>query len=182
MSDLIYSDFLNRQVEEGLALADQSDLLALRPLPGPVPAHFLAEFRCRGLVRDSAGHIVEHDCFVVGIWFPPDYLRRTVHVSHVLTYLGPAERPWHANINPPFICMNLWAGMGLTQILHALFDLLTWNSHACHDALNAEAAQWARNQPQSRFPVDRRPLKWRASQTVDRPAAGSLAPGKGVPP
>ena len=90
MRDQIYEVFLRRQLEDGMALAGNSDVLDLTPLPdGDPPFRYIAHFEgCRGLVRDEGGQIVEFEKFMVGIWFPDDYLRR-VNIPQVLTYLGP---------------------------------------------------------------------------------------------
>jgi hypothetical protein len=161
MKDQIYEDFLESQEAAAIALAESTDLLRLARVSGAVPNRFLAEFFCAGLVRNDKQRVVEARRWAVGIWLPPDYLRRRVHVAHILTYLGPELEPWHPNISGPCICMNIQPGMELTEILFGLFDLFTWRLFATHDALNPAAAQWARNEPPSRIPVDRRPLKWR---------------------
>jgi hypothetical protein len=165
--DTIYTDFLERQIREATALAESSDLLNFIPAPIPPPEsgcppnHFIAEFRCQGLVKDGGGKVVEFDRWGIGVRFPEDYLRSRLHVAEILSYLGPALQPWHPNIRPPFICLHLQPGMPLVEILFSLFDLLTWNNYAAADALNPEASQWARNQGHGRFPIDRRPLKRR---------------------
>ncbi len=164
MLDEVYEAFLRRQLEEGMALADSSDVLTLTPLSGSEPPErYLANFEGRrGLVRDGRGRIVECDKFMVGIWFPEDYLR-SVRIPQVLTYLGPQE-PWHPNIRPPFMCVHIEPGMGLVDILYACHEIWTWNLYATGDeGLNHGASQWSRQQERSRFPIDRRPLKRRSS-------------------
>jgi hypothetical protein len=168
--DRICQDFLERQIAEATALASASDLLKFLPAPFPsgeggLPNHFVAEFRCKGLVKSAPASITEFDQWLIGIRIPENYLRTEVHVAEILTYLGPAPGAWHPNISfrAPFICLHLKPGMPLVEILFALFDLLTWNNFAAQDALNQEASQWARSQPPGRFPIDRRPLKRRAA-------------------
>jgi len=166
MSDKIYEAFLRQQLEAGMALANNSDVLALTPLPGSEPpSRYIAHFSGRnGLVRDPRGGIVEFDKFVVGICFPEDYLRR-VNIPQVLTYLGPHPDPWHPNIRPPFVCAHIEPGSSLVDILYACFEIWTWNLFATGDeGLNHAASQWSRKQERSRFPVDRRPLKRRSMQ------------------
>ncbi len=161
MPDRIYEAFLRRQLEEGLALAQGSDLLDLTPLDsaGPVPDRYIARFRCKGLVLDQAGTVSEGAEFVVGIWLPSDYLRH-LEPLRVLTWLGPKE-VFHPNINPPWICIGaITPGTSLTSLLYRLFDLISYRNWASHDGLNADACQWARNHPE-RFPLDHRPLKRR---------------------
>jgi len=61
-SDAIYQRFMERQRVEGLALAESSDILSLF-IPPMSPPHFVAEFSCKGLIRDSAGEIKEANRF-----------------------------------------------------------------------------------------------------------------------
>jgi hypothetical protein len=158
-NDPIFSRFIQRQLEEGMKLSESSDLFTLVPFSS---RRFLAQFRCKGLAREE-GRIVESNQWNIGIFFPEDYLRRAVDVSQVLMYLGPTEpEPWFVNIRPPFICMHIAPGAGLTDLIYGLYDLLTWNLYSTADnGLNSACAQWARHQDPKRFPVDKRPLKRR---------------------
>jgi len=172
MSDPIYNAFLARQLEEGQRLAASSDLFSLitpEPVSGQSAAHFLLEFRCKGLAR-QAGRVVENSLWHIGVFFPENYLRTAVKVWEVLSYWGPAPEPWHPNIGigaPSLICMHLTPGASLVEITLGLYDLLTWNLFATGDeGLNHAAAQWSRHQDPKRFPVDRRPLK-RRTVTLD---------------
>ena len=161
MDDRIFESFLRHQEKEAMALAESSDLVEVIPLDGPPPhQRYIAKFRARGLVRSPSGEIVEANGCDVGIWLPSDYLR-VAEVSHVFTYLGP-PRPWHPNIMPPFICVHIRPGTPLVDLLYSLFELWTYHLFATgDDGLNKAAAQWARRQDPSRFPIDRRPLKRR---------------------
>jgi hypothetical protein len=178
MNDRIMTSFLRRQYAEGTALAAQSGLLTLAPLAGDPPYRYGAEFYCQGLMKDDRGAVVEHDHWAICITFPPNYLRERVHVAEVLSYAGPVAEPFHPNISPPFVCMEVTPGMSLVEILYGLHDLLTWNLYATHDeGLNHEASQWARQQGAGRFPIDRRPLKGRAASFK----ITDLAPGRTRP-
>ena len=160
MQDRILEAFLKRQHEEGMALARASDLLELEPLDKPAQ-HYIARFHARGLMQNDRGEVIETDRFDVGISMPDDYLRR-VDGYQILTYLGPALRPWHPNIMGPFICVHLTPGMALVDLLHTLYDLWRWSLYYTGDeGLNHDASQWARRQQPGRFPIDRRPLKRR---------------------
>jgi hypothetical protein len=161
--DLVYHSFLERQYEDAQALSHASDLLDIEVLPANPPSVYVATFRCHGLVRDASGSTRIHDHWKVGIRFPGQYLRRAYQVPEILTYLGNVPTPWHPNIKPPFVCLRIEVGMKLKEIIHGLYDLITWNLYASHDALNDAAAQWARQQPAKTFPLDTRPLKWRES-------------------
>jgi hypothetical protein len=162
--DPVYEAFLTRQHAEGMALARESDLLELEPLGGPPPCRYLARFRCTGLVRPPSGRVREADRFEVGIWFPSDYLRRA-EPWQVLTWLGP-RGVFHPNISAslPAICVGrLKPGTWLVDLLYQCFEIITYQKVTMRedDALNPAACAWAREHQQL-FPVDRRPLKWRA--------------------
>ena len=47
----------------------------------------------------------------------------------------------------------------MTEIVYQLFEIVAYQRYAAHDALNRDAAAWAR-QHQDQLPVDRRGLKW----------------------
>ena len=163
--DKIFESFLQRQYEEGMALAAASDLLELFPvatLDGAPPQEYLARFRCKGLVRFGQG-VEEWDCFEVIIYFPTDYLRNA-NAFQVLSWVYPAQ-VFHPNISDrsPFICVGRLApGTSLVDILFQCWEIITYNKVTMRedDALNRQACAWAR-QNQEKFPVDRRPLKRR---------------------
>ena len=165
MQDKIFEAFLKRQYDEGMALAEASDLLELHPMGGDPPNRYIARFRCKGLVRSPQDReIVESDHFEVGIWFPSDYLRRA-EPFQVLTWLGPID-VFHPNISDkaPFICVGkLKPNTPLIDILYQCFEIITYNKVTMRedDALNPDACVWAREN-QDRFPIDKRPLKRRA--------------------
>lgn len=161
--DPVRDAFLLRQYEEGSALAQTSDILRLEPLGAPPPERYVAEFNCKGLVRAPNGDVTEADRFLVGIWFPSDYLRRA-EPWQVLTWLGP-RRVFHPNISDvaPFICVGrLVPGTTLVDLLYQCFEIITYKKVTMRedDALNRMACAWARDH-QQRFPVDPRPLKRR---------------------
>ncbi|MGE0553221.1 MAG: hypothetical protein AB7R55_07305 [Gemmatimonadales bacterium] len=159
----MFDAFLRAQLEAGLALADASDLLDLTPLPDDPPSRFVARFQAAGLALDETGLIQRAELFEVGIWFPPDYLRRA-EPWQVLTWLGPA-RVFHPNISVrgPWICPGvLHPGTPLVDLLYQCYEIITYQKVTTveHDALNPAACGWARDN-RHRFPIDRRPLKWR---------------------
>jgi hypothetical protein len=162
MTDRVLSAFLERQHDEGLALAGASDFLELVPLEPVRPQHYLARYRCKGLVRDDRGRVAEADRFVIGIWFPDDYLR-AVDPFTVLTWLGP-RNVFHPNIGAPFICVGrLVSGTPLVEILYRCFEIITFQRVTMRDddALNGQACEWCRGHLHL-LPVDRRPLKRRS--------------------
>jgi hypothetical protein len=161
MTDRIFEAFCRVQYDLGMALAADSDLLTLIALEGTPTQRYVAEYHCTGLVRTGAGEVTTAQRFVVGIWFPDDYLRRA-EPFEVLTWLGP-RNVWHPNVSnqAPFVCPGrLVPGTPLVDILYQLFEIITYNKVTAneYDALNREACGWARANLH-RFPVDRRPLK-----------------------
>jgi hypothetical protein len=161
MSDAVFDAFLREQFRQGMALAGQSDLISLAPMEqGAAPSFYVATFFCKGLIQKADGEIAAAQEFHVGLSFPPDYLRRVAPLQ-VLTWLDPPN-VWHPNIRPPAICVgHIAPGTELCDLLYQVFEIVTYANWASHDALNPDAAQWARNH-QELFPLDRRPLKRRA--------------------
>ncbi len=102
VNDPIYERFMQRQLGEGMELARQSDLLRLH-VPPLAPPHFVAEFLCKGLIREDAGEIKEASEFQVEIWFPPDYLRRADPFEMLRLF---TPNVWHPNVSRelPLIC------------------------------------------------------------------------------
>jgi ubiquitin-protein ligase len=161
-SDAIYQRFLERQRVEGMALAEASDVLSLH-IPPMAPPHFVAEFLCKGLIRDSAGEIKEASRFQVGVWFPADYLRRADPFEMVRLF---TPGVWHPNVSQdlPLICTGrISPGTPLVDILFQIYDILTYQKYNPRedDSLNRAACSWAREN-QNLFPTDRRPLKRRS--------------------
>lgn len=165
MQDKIFESFLQRQFQEGMSLADGSDLLELYPVfaeDGSPPQEYLARLRCKGLIK-SNGEVFEWDCFEILIYFPSDYLR-TANAFQVLSWSYPIQ-VFHPNISDksPFICIGRLApGTSLVDILFQCWEIITYNKVTMRedDALNPQACVWARQHRQE-FPVDRRPLKRR---------------------
>lgn len=157
--DHVLNAFLDRQKEEALQLAAESDLLELLPLDGPPPQHYIARFSCRGLVCLGGSDVSEAENFEIGIWLPDDYLRR-VDPLQIITVLRPPNI-WHPNVLGFMICLGrLTPGMPLVDILYQCYDILSFHKWSPHDGLNELACQWARSH-QEKFPVDTRPLKRR---------------------
>lgn len=170
--DRIYRNFLHRQAVEAADLQAQSDLLQLSPLgaPGKPADRYLAEYRCKGMVKNAGGAVREHCGFVVGIWLPPDYLRRA-EPAQILTWLEPIN-VYHPNILPPVICAGrLYPGMRLVDLIYQVFEIITYHKVTPRedDALNPDACAWARAHLDE-FPLDRTPLKRRRLQLEIEPA------------
>ena len=177
IDDPIYASFLARQLSEGLALSQASDLFELIPMDEDQPTKYLVRFRCKGLVKRGQAVDVA-DRFDVGIRFPSDYLRR-VDPCDVLTWLGPRE-VFHPNISAvlPFICIGpIPPGTSLVDLVYQVFEVVSYQRVTMRedDALNGEACVWARSH-RDRFPVDRRPLRRRtlSAMTVRNDNGGHL--------
>jgi ubiquitin-protein ligase len=160
--DPIYRRFLERQLADGVSLAESSDILRLH-VPPMAPPHIVAEYLCKGLVRDSSGEIREGNNFHVGVWFPEDYLRRADPFEMIRLF---TPGVWHPNVSSdlPLICIGRLApGTTLVDILYQIYDILTYQKYNPRedDALNKPACAWARAN-QHRFPIDPRPLKRRS--------------------
>jgi hypothetical protein len=173
MTDSILRAYLERQYRDGLELAQASDVLSLVPVEGSPPQRYLAEFRCTGLVHTPSGGIAEAHRFVVGIWFPDDYLRH-VNPFQVLTWLAP-RNVWHPNVSncAPFVCVGrLVAATPLVDILYQLFEIITYRKVTPRedDALNREACAWARAN-MARFPIYPHSLKRRPADAEPRDAS-----------
>jgi hypothetical protein len=154
--DDILRGYLEQQYKEGMELATASDLLELVSADGEPSSHYLARFTCKGLARSRTGVIEEAVEFGFAINIPDDYLRR-VDPLRIVAVLGPDI--WHPNIRTPFICLgHVSPGTPLVGLLYQLYEIVTYHNYAAHDALNPEAAAWAREN-QYRFPLDHRPLK-----------------------
>ena len=178
--DSVLIGFLSRQLDDSRALNDASDLVRVTPCDGPPAQHYLAEFRCRGLVTRGGGDVIEHEHFVIGISFPADYLRRA-YPAEVLTVLSPLN-VFHPNVRGPAICVGrLKPGTTLVDLLYQCFEILTYAKVTMRedDALNRAACAWARGHV-DRFPTDRRPLKRRAITMDVAPhgEADSIAEGE----
>ena len=118
--DPIFGAFLERQAEEGRALAQASDILDLDCLP--TGQHFLAHYACRGLVKGPDNVEREAEGFHVCVFFGAAYLR-TVNPIEVLTFLGPLNT-FHPNLafGAPFICVGrITPGMPLVDLLYQVY-------------------------------------------------------------
>lgn len=163
--DKVLDSFLLQQLEEGRALANESDILELAPLPfdGYPPRRYIAKFLCRGLIKTDEGEVREANEFQVGIWFSSSYLR-VVDPFKIVTWLSPKEAH-HPNIRGAagLMCIGkISPGTALVDILYQCYEVITYNKVTMRedDALDDDACRWARENLH-RFPLDRRPLKRR---------------------
>ena len=156
MNDMIFQRFLEYQAAEAAELSTNSDLVAVTPCvedDGP-PQRWLVEIGCQGVVKEADGEVVTEHGFVVGIWFPHDYLRQ-VNPAEIVTWLSPSN-VWHPNIlgAAGAMCLGrIEPGSSLISLVHRCAEIISYHNWASHDALNQDAAQWARNN-QHQFPLD----------------------------
>ena len=102
----------------------------------------------------------------VGIWFHPEYLR-VARPYDTVTLLGPRQL-LHPNIRFPGICIGrMPPGTSLVDLVYQIFEMLTFNRVTANDPLNPAATEWWLRH-QDRFPLDTRPLKWRAAEGASR--------------
>jgi hypothetical protein len=120
VADPILGSFLERMQGDALELAEASDIVDVRPIDGPPPTRYLVDLLCRGLVREASGEIREADRFTVGLFFPPDYLRR-VDPARIVTILAPLNI-WHPNVLGPLICLGrIEPGTGIVDLLYQVY-------------------------------------------------------------
>jgi hypothetical protein len=158
MNDPYLESFLDRQYEEGMELARNSDILDLLPVGERPYRRYIARFHCTGLVK-TGRRITEHNCFDVGIQFTDQHLRH-IDPSRIVTLLWPANC-FHPNISWPFLCLgDLPAGTTLTTIIFQVYDVLSFMNFTPveRNAFNRAACIYARRH-RDRFPLDRRPLR-----------------------
>jgi hypothetical protein len=138
------------------------------------PQRYVARFACRGMIKRPLAEPEEvNQVFVVGIYLPDDYLRvppsspagagdygrqSGVATNPVVNILSPLS-VFHPNVLGPYLCLGrMRGGTSLVDILFQTYEILSYQKWTAHDGLNEAACEWAR-QSQSRFPLDRRPLK-----------------------
>jgi hypothetical protein len=167
MPDAQLAGFIDKSIDSAVRFVAGSDRVKLIPEPGDLPQRYVLEFHCDGLVQNPDGKISVAHRFLVGVWFPDDYLRGKPNVFKVLTLLAP-NTVFHPNAAPPFLCLgDMRQGTDLTSIICQSFEILTYQKFALQDGLNPAACEWARNQPASRFPIDKRPLRTRAAIEIE---------------
>lgn len=172
-NDLVWRSYLDNQLAATTELAAHSDLLAIEPIFDPLglPVRYRASLRCTSALRGADGRIepAESD-FAVGITLFEHHLKY-VDPLRVVTWLGPMNIS-HPNIRPPVTCIgHVFPGIEVTDLLYSVFEMLGFYNWASDDALNEEAAQWARNH-QHLFPLERRPLRRRTSRRGQRRQGG----------
>lgn len=177
MKDPIFDLFMQRQRQQLLALAEQSDLLRAEWLD---PQRAVLHFSSKGLVRAQRGEPREHSDFGIGIAFAPDHLRR-VEPMAILTLLWPQD-VFHPNVRASVVCVgDLRLGVRATELAYTAFEILVGRNYNAIEsaALSREAGAWYRRHPE-RLPIDPRPLLWRAPKPEARAQIAAVPPAGGV--
>jgi len=159
-TDPIFRGFLEAQLQAGMSLAQESDILDLAPLAPFPPQRYLARFKCASLAGKSATTLRPVSEILVGIRFPHDYLRKEVNTVDVIEVLDPVDL-WHSNVHPQkrVVCIGHWApGTPLTDLMHQLYEIFSWQKKNTVHGLNPLAMEWAL-QHADELPLDRRPLR-----------------------
>lgn len=170
--DPILQGFLEAQFKSARQLAEQSDIVEIMPLPPFPPERYLLRFKCACLRGTDAADLKSADQVLVGIAFPPDYLR-SINGGEVVTLLDPPDL-FHPNVKSPFICVgDLSPGTSLIDLAHQVYEIVTFQKRNTVHGLNPLAIEWTRSH-QDRLPLDARPLR--------RPARAAASAEKEVAP
>lgn len=159
--DAVTEAFLLQSHAELQKRRTADSLLDVASLGRHVPWLYRLTFRTRGFVRPAAGgEIRTVKRHVIALRFLPDFLRRADRFE-MLRVLEPHQPPpFHPNIDPATgaICVEVYAGEPLTEIVESLHDLIRWRlrQYDQRDALNALACRWGREHVDQ--PIDDRPL------------------------
>ena len=175
--DPVMKDFLLQSYAELKERCRPGSLLDFASLGQSAPWLYRFTFLTRGLARTRGGEIQAAMRHVVALRFLPDYLCHANRFE-MLRYIEPMEpAPWHPNICPQSgaVCIEVYAGETLLEIVENLHDLLRWRlrQFAEHDALNKDACSYGREFV--REPTDERPLfgcRWTSQielETVEQP-------------
>ena len=165
--DAVTRDFLMESHRELMQRRGGGGLVDWASLGRAVPWLYRLSFTTCGLVRDDEGRVEPVERHVIALRFLPDYLRRADRFE-MLRYLEP-RGPYHPNICPRTgaICLEIYPGEPLMEILESLHDLLRWRLRqlAEQDALNPDACSYGRQTVH--HPLDERGLFPRRSSQLE---------------
>lgn len=166
--DAVMNDFLFENYCDVKQRVRPGSLVELVSLGREVPHLYRATFSTRGLGRDGDhGEVQKLDSHTLLLRLLPDYLRRADQFEIMRYIREPGQpAPFHPNICPDSgaVCLEIYPGEPLVQILETLHDLLRWRIRqlAEHDALNKAACSYGRASVDR--PLDDRPLFGRRHQ------------------
>jgi hypothetical protein len=181
--DSILSEFLHRNYAEARALAAQSAVLTVCSPPGqPLPTHILCAFHGIPYLRkrsDSTVETVPDGEILVGVHFPPDYLRSTDRALYLklISLLSPPSF-FHPNVHAPVLCpgVQLTPGLPLVALLWHIFDIVSYRNLTLDErnALDHQACRYLRQHPEVLAQLRPPPLRRRRLQVT--PLANALNP------
>lgn len=112
-NDLIFKLWLESQKADVEALNAGSDRVHV--MASEDDRTYKVVFACNGLMVGPEGDVVETDCYLVGIHFPDDYLRRFEPGRTI--YLFDPITTFHPNVNRSAICVGRMApGTGIVDL------------------------------------------------------------------
>jgi hypothetical protein len=169
--DPVLHDFLLNGRDALLARCRPGGLLEVASLGENVPWVYRLTFRSRGLARADDGEIKVVDRHVVALRFFPDYLRKADRFA-MLGLVEP-RNAFHPNLSPPGICLEIYPGEPVLEIVESLHALFSWRLRQLRDddALNKAACAWGRAHLAD-LPIDRRPLFGRGFKLNLEPVEG----------
>ena len=95
---------------------------------------------------------------------------------------------FHPNISSSgIVCLggygtNWVPSLRLDELCVMLWDMIRYQNYDVESPYNREAALWAREQSDFRFPLDDRPLRNRVSGQAEEIVTAEVKPGKSAPP
>jgi hypothetical protein len=174
MSDRVYLAFLQNTLVQTLALAEESDVLRVLPLPPLPPSRYLCEFQLPYLRRLPSGVVeVAPGPVQAGVSFPGNYLSAAdphlpLKVAAMLT-----QDFVHPNVHGSVICLGsaFAPGTPFRVLVWELYDILAYRNVTLDErnALNPEACRLLRAHPNLLDRLEVRPLRRRAKSV---PIAG----------
>jgi hypothetical protein len=169
-NDPILSEFFHRNYAEARTLAAQSTVLSVVSLLGqPLPVHILCTFHGIPHLRkrpDGTVEVAAAGDILVGIHFPPDYLRSTDRTLYLklISLLSPPTF-FHPNVHTPVLCpgAHLTPGLPLIALLWHIFDIVSYRNLNLDErnALNPQACRYLRQHPEVLAQLQPPPLRIR---------------------
>jgi hypothetical protein len=168
MQDKILASFLQNSFADAKQLESESGVFSICESLGSPPSRFLLRFSgLDHLVQDPAdGRVhVSQQPVLVGVNFPPDYLRRIDENLYlkVVCLLNPDF--FHPNVKSPlgWICLGhaFMPGTTLSDLVYHLYDIVTYQNMTVdeQDAFNADACRYLRQYPETVAKLQRPPLR-----------------------
>jgi hypothetical protein len=168
--DPVATDFLLQSYSEVQAARQRADhaLVDILSLGQGVPWLYRLKYEVRGLARTAGGEVVTVDQHTIALRLLPDCLR-SINRFAALSYVEPrVPTPFHPNVSPDTgaICLEIYPGEPVLQIIESLHDLIRWRIRNLNEAeaLNIDACVYGRNHVPAA--LDNRPLwgrRWKVA-------------------